>query len=112
MTDYRLYIDESGDHTYRHVSNLDSRYLGLTGVLIGKTYYDPVVPAAVEALKRQHFYYDPDNPPILVRSRIRWHKGAFGVLQNPARNAKWETDVLTFLGAIKAQVFTVVMDKE
>ena len=112
MRDYRLYIDESGDHRYKQLDDLDSRYLGLTGVLIDRTYYDAVVPVAVEALKRKHFTYDIDNPPILVRSRIRWRKHAFGVLKDPARNAAWESDLLAFFGVIKAQIFTVVMDKK
>ena len=111
MTDYRLYIDESGDHTYRYLSNLDQRYLGLTGVLIRKNYYDSEVPNAVETLKRKHFRYDIDYPPILVRSHIRSRKRWFGILQDPTKNAKWEDDLLTFLKKLEAKIFTVVMDK-
>lgn len=41
-TNHRLYIDESGDHTYDYTNsneNSDSKYLGLTGVLFDNTYY-------------------------------------------------------------------------
>jgi len=31
MNRYRLYIDESGDHTYRDIEEPARRYLGLTG---------------------------------------------------------------------------------
>ena len=93
MRRYRFYIDESGDHTYKHLDDIHSRYLGLTGILVRKDYYDAVVPQRLEALKQKHFRYDPDMPPILVRSHIRYRKFAYGVLQDPKRNDAWETDV-------------------
>ena len=37
---WRLYIDESGDHTYKHLDDPDKRYLGVTGVLFDKLRYD------------------------------------------------------------------------
>ena len=69
-----MYIDETGDHRYRQLDQLERRYLGLTGVLINKEYYDKSVPQTLEALKRQFFKYDPDRPPILVRSHIVYRK--------------------------------------
>ena len=112
METYRLYIDETGDHRYKQLNQLESRYLGLTGVLIKKEYYDNTVPQTLEALKKQFFKYDPDKPPILVRSHIVYHKYAFGVLLNPELNAKWETELLNFYKNLKAQIFTVVIDKK
>lgn len=112
MAEYRLYIDESGDHTYRQLGDPHSRYLGLTGVLLLKKYYDDNVPDQVEALKRKHLRYDPDRPPILVRSHIRYRKYAFGILQDPERNQAWEADVLSLFRKLKGQIFTVVIDKK
>lgn len=87
---HRLYIDESGDHTYRSVAGLSRRYLGLTGVLIRKSRYDPVVPRELEKLKRDFFDYDPDTPPILTRKNIIKRRGVFRVLLNPGENTRWE----------------------
>jgi hypothetical protein len=112
MRHWRLYIDESGDHTYRQLDNLDSRYLGLTGVLFKKNEYDSGIPEQIESLKKRHFRYDPDKPPILVRSQIRYRKNAFGVLRDPSRNDLWERDVLALFEGLNAQIFTVVMDKK
>ncbi len=112
MEPYRLYIDETGDHRYKQLDKLESRYLGLTGVLINKEYYNETVPQALESLKKKFFKYDPDKPPILVRSEIVYRKHAFGVLVNAELNKKWESAILELFKELKAQIFTVVIDKK
>lgn len=112
MATYRLYLDESGDHTYKHLDAPGRRYLGLTGVLIHNRNYNPSVPERLEELKKQFFTYDPDDPPILVRRRIIDKKSGFWVLRNPDVNREWETAILQFLADLRAQIFTVVMDKQ
>lgn len=114
MHEWRLFIDESGDHTYKHLDDVDRRYLSLTGVLIRKEYYDNHVQPNLEVLKREMFRYDPDNPPILVRSKIIHRKQWFYVLQDEALNERWEKSLLSFVSGLKgnAQVFTVVVDKK
>ncbi len=113
MLQYRLYIDESGDHTYKQLTTLDRRYLGLTGVLIGKAYYDEHLPRELEELKQRHFPYDPDAPTILVRSEIKNRRRAFYVLQDPRVSDAWEEDILGYYRRLvpHAKVFTVVIDK-
>lgn len=109
-----MYIDESGDHAYKHADNLDVRYLGLTGVLILKDYYDKQIQPELEELKRHIFKYDPDDPPILVRSMIKHRKSWFYVLQDETLNEQWEDEITNFMQGLKryAQVFTVVIDKK
>lgn len=94
MHEWRLYIDESGDHTYKRIDDIDRRYLGLTGVLIRKRYYDNHVQPNLEVLKRELFRYDPDNPPILVRREIIHRRKWFYVLQDGALNEQWEGSLL------------------
>lgn len=114
MTKWRMYIDESGDHTYKHIDSLDVRYLGLTGILIIKDYYDKHIQPELEELKRRIFKYDPDDPPILVRSMIKNRKRWFYVLQDETLNEQWEDEIINFIQGLKryAQVFTVVIDKK
>lgn len=112
MEAHRLYIDETGDHRYKQLDKLESRYLGLTGLLFNKEYYDTIVPQALESLKKQFFKYDPDIPPILVRSQIIYRKHGFGVLVNKELNQKWEQAVLALLKDLQAEIFTVVIDKK
>lgn len=112
METHRLYIDETGDHRYKQLDKLESRYLGLTGLLFNREYYESTVPQAVESLKKQFLKYDPDKPPILVRSEIVYRKHAFGVLANKETNAKWEAAVLELFRGLHTQIFTVVIDKK
>ena len=114
MTVRRLYIDESGDHTYKHLYDLDKRYLGVTGVLFDKRRYDEEAQPTLEGIKRRIFRYDPDNPPILTRNHIKNRKHWFYVLQSPDLNRRWENEILSFLESLTpyTQVFTVVIDKK
>lgn len=111
MPTHRLYIDESGDHSYRSTQLSNRRYLGLTGVLIRQDRYSAWVPYELEALKRRFFKYDPDSPPILTRKQVIQRRSWFGVLRDPAINAEWEKEILAFYAKIPAQFFTVVIDK-
>ncbi len=111
MTDYRIYIDESGDHTYRQLDNLDKRYLGLTGVVVRKDYYDSIVRPGMEQLKRDHFTYDPDSPPVLVRAQLIRQRGPFWRLRDPQRRLRWGDAVIAFIKSLDVSVCTVVMDK-
>ncbi len=113
MLKHRLYVDESGDHAYKNADKIENRYLGLTGILIVKTVYDATFQPQLEQLKRDHFSYDIDDPPILVRNEIIGKKGKFGVLLNPSANSMWGDAILDYYTGLKgyAQIFTVVVDK-
>lgn len=114
MTTWRLYIDESGDHSYKRVADLDKRYLGITGALIMKDEYRAKAKPNLEQLKHSIFRYDPDDPPILVRSLIRGRKRWFYVLQDQSLNTKWEYGLLSYLSSLRSYtyIYTVVIDKQ
>ena len=108
MPSHRVYIDESGDHTYRDTENLSTRYLALTGVVVDRAHYDESIVPTLNALKRKHFVGDS---VILHREDILRRKGWFRVLLDPARAAAWDDDLVEFVGDLRAQLFTVVIDK-
>ena len=112
MPSHRVYIDESGDHTYQSTENLSRRYLALTGVVVDRAHYEASIVPALNALKRKHFADDPDKPVILHRIDILKRKGPFRVLQDPKGQAAWDHDLVEFLRTLRAQVFTVVLDKQ
>ncbi len=109
---YRLYTDESGDHTYKQLDHVRRRYLGLTGVAIEFDYYRNEFEPRFEALKQSHFPHDPDEPVILHREDIYWRRGPFGVLKDPERNAKWEEDFIEFVKTTQFRLLTVVLNKK
>ena len=108
---YRVYIDESGDHTFNAVEHPTRRYLGLTAVVFRKSDYSPTVPRNLEDLKSRHFPYDVDRPFSLIRSAIKQGRSHFWVLRDPGKRGRWEVDLLQFLTYCSMQVFTVVYDK-
>lgn len=109
---FRIYIDESGDHSYRGLENLGRRYLGLTAVVFRKSEYDPSIPLELEALKRRHFVFDADYPLVLHRKDIIQRRSHYWVLQDDFRNRAWESELVKFLSECPMQVFTVVVDKK
>lgn len=109
---FRLYVDESGDHTYKLLDDPSRRYLGLTGVAIETEYYRSQFQPAFETLKQKHFPHSPDDPVVLVRRLIIDRKEAFGVLANPTVRAAWDRDLLDFLASARFEVFTIVIDKK
>lgn len=112
MPDYRAYIDESGDHAYRNVDSLDKRYLALTAILVRQDRYDSEVRAPLEQLKKKHFTYDPDFPPVLVRSQIIKREGPFWPLRAPGRRDAWGEEIIAFMKSLPIQIYTVVIDKQ
>jgi len=109
---YRLYIDESGDHTYQDVGDPAKRYLGLTGCFIETESYRTCFQPGLEALKQQHFPHNPDEPIILHRSELVNSSGPFWRLRDPHSRARFNEDLLRFLADQQYWVITVVIDKK
>jgi hypothetical protein len=133
---YRLYIDESGDHSYGkkefkklrissgektdesslpHFPELekgDKRYLGLTGCVIESENYRLQFHPRLEELKQKHFPYNPDEPLILHRAEIINRRGAFWRLRHSEKEKDFNEDFLTFLKEMNYTVITVVIDKK
>jgi len=98
---YRLYIDESGDHSYGkkelqkwvikfkedtlevpidHYPELErdeKRYLGLTGCIIESEEYRNIFHPRIEQLKQKYFPHNPDEPVIFHRKDIINKHGPF-----------------------------------
>ena len=112
MKRFRLYIDESGDHTYHDLGNPAKRYLGLTGVAVETEFYRTRFHPDVEGLKQRHFPHSPDEPIIFHRKELINRHGVFGILADPKQNEAFTADLIAFLAAQEYWVFTVVIDKK
>lgn len=108
---YRLYIDESGDHSYRQVDAPEKRYLGLIGCFFSLEQY-PSFKEGLENLKREHFSYDPDFPLILHRKELVNRRGPFGRLLNPDIEKSFNQDLLNLLERSDFRIIAVVIDKK
>ncbi len=108
---YRLYIDESGDHTYGAVDDPAKRYLGLTGCFIEADYYRHVLHPAFERLKQRHFPHSPDEPIVLHRRDLLDKTGPYWRLRDSSVNAAFEDDLIDFLETHDYRLISIVIDK-
>lgn len=109
---HRLYIDESGDHTYEKVDTVAHRYLALLGVWfrIGDDYND--FAADLDRFRLQFFGPRPDNPVVLHRSDIINRKGAFGILRQDETRQRFDTALLDVVTRARSTIICVVLDKQ
>jgi hypothetical protein len=108
---YRLYFDESGDHTYRALEETSRRYLGLTGIVVESDFYRLTFQPDLEALKQRNFPHSPDDPVVLHREDIINKRHPFGRLRDPATEATFNADLLHFLRHEEYSIIVVVIDK-
>jgi len=112
MKRYRLYIDESGDHTYRDIEDPAKRYLGLIGCFIETEVYRTQFHPALEALKQTFFPHSPDEPVILHRKDVINRRGPFWRLRDPKYERRFNQALLDFLESQDYWLVTVVIDKK
>lgn len=112
MKRYRLYVDESGDHTYYDLEDTAKRYLGLTGIFIESEYYRNTFQPRMEELKQKHFPHSPDEPVILHREDIINRRGPFWRLRDMEKQRAFNEDFLQFVEAQDYRTITVVIDKK
>jgi len=109
---YRLYIDESGDHTYSKIDKPEKRYLGITGVIFESEYYRQEFHQQFEYFKQKHFPYSPDEPVILHRKELIGRHGPFWRLRDAGKEKAFNEDFLKLLKEKNYFVVSVVIDKK
>ncbi|MGC8787605.1 MAG: DUF3800 domain-containing protein [Anaerolineae bacterium] len=112
MRRYRLYIDESGDHTYHALDNPAKRYLGLLGLFVDTESYRAQFQPALEYLKQTHFPHNPDEPVILHRKDVINRRGPFWRLRDRECERRFNEDLLQFLTTQDYTLILVVIDKK
>lgn len=110
-------MDESGDHVFRDTESLAKpphRFLALIGCMLkrGENYVQ--FSDRLEALKREHFKKDVDDPHetiILHREEIIKKSGEFWPLRNDEKKKAWEEAFLRFLGETDCKIIISIVDK-
>jgi hypothetical protein len=108
---YRLYIDESGDHTYKLLEDPAHRYLALLGVWLRQSDDSVALADDLERFKRYLFGPRPDKPVILHRSEIINRRGAFGALRDTCFRTRFDEELLGVIGRARFRMVCVLIDK-
>ena len=108
---FRLYIDESGDHTYNLLDDPGHRYLALLGVWFRQTDAYTAFADDLDRFKRELFGPRPDKPVILHRSAIINHRGPFGILSRKEVQDKFDAQLLELIARANFRMLCVVIDK-
>lgn len=108
---YRLYIDESGDHTYELLEEAEHRYLALLGLWFEQSTDYIEYSDSLAAFKRRIFGPRPDEPVILHRSDIINRKGEFGILRDAEIHRNFDEVLLEVVDAARFNMVCVVIDK-
>jgi hypothetical protein len=112
VNSYRLYIDESGDHTYNNLENPAHKYLGLLGVWFRRPDHYVSFASDLERFKEKLFGKRPDNPVILRRSEIINKKGPFGMLKDPNKCNLFDAELLEIVGRANFKMVCLILNKE
>lgn len=110
---YRLYIDESGDHTYKKIGQGRDQYLALCACMIEKNYlYDSIIPN-MENIKKRYFKNHCAEKPVIFHRLDMIHKeGPFVIFRNEEIKREFDKDLLTYMSINKYRIITVVIDKK
>lgn len=107
---YRLYIDESGDHTYNLMDEPEHRFLALLGVWVEQDEH-AVFAKSLENLKCEIFGSPQNNPIVLHRSDIINRKKAFGSLRDPLVQKAFDDRLCDLIDLTQFCMICVVIDK-
>jgi len=108
---YRLYIDESGDHTYNLLDDPAHRYLALLGAWFRPESYNAFADD-LDRFKRDIWGPRPDKPVILHRTEIINRKGAFGVLREADVRVRFDRGLLDVVSRAQFKAVCVLIDKQ
>jgi len=109
---YRLYIDESGDHTYKRLTEVSQRYLALLGIWCRQRDEYVALHDGLERLRREVFGPRPDDPVILHREDIINKRGDFYVLQDPEKERALNDGLLQLIRDSSFRMVCIVIDKQ
>jgi len=112
MSLYRIYIDETGNHDMTHADDPNQRFLSLTGVILESEYITSTLQKEMDALKRDFFQLDPDEPIIFHRKEMVNRRSPFQALRDSQVEELFNSSLLEALQHWQFPAITVVLDKK
>jgi len=109
----RLYVDESGDHSFRIIAGAEwrKRYLCLFGCIFETNSYERGFCGIVKEFKAKHFGEDPDERVILHREDIVQKRPPFDCLLDEKKLNEFNGDLLSLIKKTSFIAIAVVIDK-
>lgn len=104
---FRLYVDESGDHTSNDETKLDKRYLGVVGAAFRFSDH-AVFRDSLDCFKEVHC---GDRDAILHREDFIGKRDGFEALRDEGKSREFHTHLSIEMGNAKFVAFAVVVDK-
>lgn len=108
---YRMYVDESGDHTFEKLDDGGHRYLALVGVVFRLQDTYPDFHDRLEALKEDIWGRRLDYPVVLHRTEIIERKSDFYILQDDDKRMRFDQGLLKVIQDSKYILLATVIDK-
>lgn len=101
-------MDEVGHADLRASTDVNQRYLSLTGVIVSSEYHQNEMTSSLSALKLGVFGTDS---VVLHRADIIKMNPPFVCLRDPAKHAKFDSGILQLLEDSPYTVLTATIDK-
>ena len=109
---YRLFLDESGDHTTQILDTTGSRYLCLTGIITEINDYVTNFSPDLLTLRLKHCTGQDGKPTILHREDIVRHKQGFSHFSDPTKRDAFNIDFCSFLSTHNYVIISAIIDKK
>lgn len=107
---FRLYIDESGDHVFKHNDKPSHRFLCLLGCFMRIDTYR-TFHLHLEEFKQRHIPHSPDEPVILHREDIVNRRRWFWRLRDDEARTTFDNDLLDLLAGTDFRMVAILIDK-
>jgi len=112
MANYRMYLDESGNHVFSSSDAVDKRYLCILGLIISEEEIQTKLIPYIRELK-DIIRKDPDEVIILHREEIANRRGAvYGRLKDAELESKWNEQIAKIINDIDYTLCAAVLDKK
>ncbi len=111
--EYRLYVDEVGNASFKGCDIADRRFLSLTGVACSLDDVRAIISPGMIRIKEIYFDAHPDDetPLVFHRKDLLDRRGPFNSLLDSNRAAAFDSDLFRALCDWPYTVFTAVLDK-
>lgn len=111
MIEYRMYVDEVGNHDLAASQDPNHRYLSLTGVILSVPEDEERLKPAFETLKESFFGAEGGRAVVLHRKELLNKNRPFQSLRDAELCARFDGELLDLLNTLDFAVVTAVIDK-